>query len=245
MKKHLLTLLSLSFAAISLCQQIPFSGVVTIMNSGYDSKTGKIEYVSLATVEDDDKRAQSTLTLANGSFKLVLVGLPQNEHFTFQVKKEGLEVVNIDELEAVAGQKEQAKIFMAKPQYIADFRSNIYKVGKTNAQIALDKKQAQLLADYNAEKNKSQLNQERIGQLETALAKVFTEKTQIEAVANELADKYKRINLDDASELFQEAFRWFQEGDLPKAQKLLQHSLSRADSILIGRKRNADLKRRL
>jgi tetratricopeptide (TPR) repeat protein len=243
MKNALLTFPMLLLAVTTVCQQIPFHGVVTVQNSLYE--TGKVEYVSFASVEENENRAQSTLTDADGKFNLVLVGIPEKEHFSFQVKKEGLEVVNIAQSEAMCGQKEVVRIFMAKPKYLADFRSKIYNVGKTSAQKALEKKQQQLLADYNTEKAKTQQNQERIGLLEADLAKVFDQLTKVEQLANDLADKYQRVNLDDASEQYRDAFRLFQEGDLTQAQSLLQSSFIHAENIMAERTRLEILKKEI
>ncbi|MBI5916957.1 MAG: tetratricopeptide repeat protein [Bacteroidetes bacterium] len=241
MKSVFLPIALLFLHLSGFCQQTPFHGVVTVMNSLYEK--GKVEYVPFATVEAQVEKIQPAVTGSDGQFKLVLIGVSEKTRFYFQVKKEGLDVVNIDQLEAVCGQKESAKIFMAKPQYIADFRSKVYNVGKTSAQKSLEKKQQQLLTDYAAEKAKSEQTQERIGQLESELATVFDQLTKVEKFANDLADKYQRINLDDASEQFREAFRLFQEGDLAGALTLLNKSFSHVAAILAERQRIEALKK--
>ncbi|MBK9014706.1 MAG: hypothetical protein IPM82_11855 [Saprospiraceae bacterium] len=57
-----------------------------------------LQYVQHAQVEEDYGKSQATTTNADGNFKLVFVGVNSGERISFQVKKEGLEVVNTDKL---------------------------------------------------------------------------------------------------------------------------------------------------
>ena len=119
-------------------QQSTISGVVSIHNSGYEK--GRTEYVHLAQVEEEFGNSQATVTDIRGQFVLSLVDISLGDNFNFSVKKQGLEVVNFDELTAVAGQKSLKRISMASSQYLADFRKKIYRVGKTQAEKILDGK---------------------------------------------------------------------------------------------------------
>ena len=99
-------------------QQSSISGVVTVFNSAYE--TGKRQYVTNAQVEDDFKKSNATTTKTDGSFKLVFVGIKDNENVSFNVKKEGLEVVNTDALYAIASQKNKAAVFMSPEGKLAE-----------------------------------------------------------------------------------------------------------------------------
>ncbi len=216
-------LLSLLFGAQALCaQQSTIRGEVSILNSKYETKTR--QYVANAQVEEDFDRATPQTTDAVGRFDLVVKGVKDQESITFSVKKEGLEVVNFNALTAVAGQKDWAKIYMTTPQKLAEYRKQYFNVGKTAAEKALQEKLAQLqkerqtlLADQHADKN-------RISALETQLAALEAQRAKIDETARELARRYERINLDDASPLFQEAFSWFQKGELEHALDILRQA---------------------
>lgn len=229
-----------SFSQLSFSQQIPFEGVVKIHNSKFE--TGQTEYVQFATVTESKKRAQSSVTDAQGSFKLILVGVEADSSFQFKVEKGELEVVNFSELKAVAGQKEKVEIYMAEPKYVADFRNKIYQVGKTSAEKALEKRQEQLMAELAAEKDANERNEEKIISLSTELSNLFLESTKIKDRADYLADKYERVNLDIASDRYLKAFRFFQEGNLEEAKSILSESKKTAEKIFAEREKIKQIK---
>jgi len=233
----------LVFMICATAQQTSINGIVAIHNSKYE--TGKTQYVPNAQVEEDFERSQPTTSDANGQFKLYLIGIPDGERFSYAVRKMGLEVVNFDELEAVAGQRETVKVYMAKPQYVADFRKNIYRVGKTTAEKSLERKLTQLQNEYLALKESADASLERLAAYEAEIATLSQEFDNIEKQARDLAEKYARINLDDASDLYREAFRHFQAGDLEQALQVLQNAKLReqAQNILSERERIANLRR--
>lgn len=222
MKQTLVIFLVLLITTTSTAQQSTISGIVAIHNSEFD--TGKRKYVNNAQIEDDFEKANAQVTDANGIFKLIFVGVPEKTTISLLVKKEGLEVVNIDVLNAVTGQKEQVKISMAKPNQIAEYRKQIYKIGKTAAEKNLDAKNQALLAERTQLKLNESVNRERISALETQLVQISEQRQRIEADSKELARRYAPINLDDAIPLYQEAFTFFQKGDLDQALKILQNA---------------------
>ena len=127
----LLLNLSLTLSA----QQSHIKGVISIHNSEYE--TGKRQYVPNAQVEDEFEKAQATTTLVDGNFKLTFVNVEEKTSVHLIVKKEGLQVVNIDGLNAVTGQRNLVRLSMAKPERIAEYRRELYKIGKTEADKAL------------------------------------------------------------------------------------------------------------
>ena len=129
--KHILPCLFLCFVFQAKSQQSSITGEVSVINSRYE--TGTRQYVANAQVEEDFGRAQATTTDADGRFRLVLVGVAEKESVGFQVKKEGLEVVNTDVLSAIAGQRRQVKVYMASPRKIAEYKRQYYEIGKTAA----------------------------------------------------------------------------------------------------------------
>ena len=241
MKNTWLTLLGIWVCTAALAQQTVLGGMVTVQNSKYE--TGRLEPVINAQVEEDYGRSQATTTGADGAFRLPLVGIPEQESFRFSVRKSGLEVVNTDQLKAVAGQKDAVRIYMARPEYIADFRKKIYNVGKTESEKAIERKLSQLEKDRAELQKNAAANADRIEALSAEIELAEARAKKIEQDARELAQKYERINLDDASEQYQQAFRLFQAGELDQALALLQNTPEQARKILEERERIAELYR--
>jgi hypothetical protein len=179
-------------------QMIPLRGVVSLQNSKF--LTGSRQFISLAQVTDDFDKAQPDLTDSHGKFTLNYINTPDKSSVSFHVKKPPLEVVNLSDLHATAGQLQVVSIYMASPESVAEFRKQIYNVGKTAAEKNLEWKLI--------EKTKGILALQKSDSL-------------IEQKAQELAAKYSVINLDDASPTFQAAFSLFQAGQLDSALHLL------------------------
>jgi hypothetical protein len=119
MKPLCLLILIICFISAT-AQQSYLRGIVSIQNS--ETETGRRQYVPNAQVEDDFGKAQPAITDAGGNFQLVYVGVGEKTTVSFQIKKAGLEVVNKDALEAVAGQYDAVKISMAPKEKIDEYR---------------------------------------------------------------------------------------------------------------------------
>ena len=200
-------------------QQSSIHGVVSVFNS--ETEKGIRKYISLAQVKDDFDKANPTTTDVSGSFQLVFVGIQDKETVSFSVKKTGWQVVNIDALTAITGQRDAVKISMASPDKIASYRKQIYNIGLTEAEKPLNEllqKQNRELADLQKD---STLNREKIKQLKIALADTEAKRKKLDGQAMELARKYAPINLDDASPLFRDAFNLFTKGELDSALIIL------------------------
>jgi len=223
------------FFLISLvgrAQQVALHGIVAVFNSKFE--TGKIEYVANAAVNEELERAQGTLTQADGAFKLVLVGVRPRSSFNFTIKKEQYEVVNADQLRAVAGQVEAVRIFMAPKGKIAENKRKYYHIGKTASEETLNAKikdKQQDLAELRKDLNNNSL---KIKNLEKEVADLYQRYETIDQSARQLAEQFSRVNLDDASELYQRAFRQFQNGHIDSALMVLDELnwAARVDSIL-------------
>ncbi len=231
MKNHAI----LFFFTLSVCihaQQSEIKGIISIHNSEYE--TGKRQYVKNAQVEDDFAKASAQTTDDNGNFKLVFVRTPDKTSVQLIVKKEGLQVVNIDGLSAVTSQRDLIRLSMAKPDKIAEYRRQIYQVGKTEAEknftSQLKKKSEQIeVLQRDAVKNKT-----AIEKLQTEYAELQDFTSKIEEQAQDLARRYAPINLDDAAPLYRESFRLFQQGELGKALQILRGAnlVNQANKIL-------------
>jgi tetratricopeptide (TPR) repeat protein len=198
-----------------MAQQSAIRGIVSIHNS--QTETGSRQYVANAQIEDNSRRAQPVITDIDGRFVLIYVGIDEKMAVAFQVKKPGLEVVNIDALHAITGQNELVKISMASPDKIAAFRLKIYNIGRTEAEKRLEMKVSRITAGLLELQKKDSSDLEKIARLQQDLTILSNQRGNIEQQAQDLAIKYSRINLDDASPLFQEAFALFQMGQLDSA----------------------------
>jgi len=237
-----LLLCCLFFHAFNLAaQQSNVNGIVSIHNS--ETETGKRLYVVNAQVEDDFGKAQPAITDVNGQFKLIYVGAHEGLTVSFTVKKTGLEVVNMNDLHAIAGQTDWVKISMAPPEKIAEYRRQIYQVGKTEAEKRLERKVEETTNQLTALRKQHLRNDARIDQLMQQLQELDERHKKIEAQATELANKYSPLNLDDVSPLFRQAFKLFQKGDLDSSLSLLAsvNLPKMVDDILTERGKVANL----
>jgi hypothetical protein len=226
-------------------QQSVLQGVVSVFNSKYDS--GKTEYLVNAAVEEALGRSQATLTLSDGSFQLHLVGVNPMSGFQFTVTKEPFEVVNSGSLHAVAGQLAPVRIYMAPRGRIADNKRRFYNIGKTASERALERKieaRNDELALLRADKNNNHL---KIKQLEREVEDLQKRYQDIDQNALELAERFSRVNLDDASDLYQRAFRQFQNGNIDSALVVLDEVdwSARVDSILLEETRLLKMRQRI
>ncbi|MEI7586737.1 thrombospondin type 3 repeat-containing protein [Runella sp.] len=216
-------------------QQSKIQGEVSIFNSKYEAK--KREYVQNAQVEENFDRATPQTTDDAGRFGLIIKGVKDNQSITFKVKKNDLEVVNIDALKAIAGQYDTVRIYMAAPQYIEGFRRKIYHTGLDPAKERLEKQiieiSKKLHQDSSANKYEAEVLQRQINQLER---QVETLSEQAEAFAN----KYALINLDDCAPIYVEIFNLYINNKVEQALSILNltASIQEKNIILAQKKRD-------
>ncbi len=201
-------------------QQTVVKGIISIHNSEFE--TGKRVFVTNAQVEDNAKKATTTVTNANGQFRLIYVGIGENKSVSFSVNKPGLRVVDETRLYAVAGQEDTVYISMASPEKLAEYRATLFKVGKTAAQKEMEAKVQQMKRQVAELKKDAKLNVSEINQLQNSIDQLEDEKQRIELHAEELARRFAPINLDDATWYFKQAFKHFQNGNADVALIVLQ-----------------------
>ncbi|MEO1438207.1 MAG: tetratricopeptide repeat protein, partial [Bacteroidota bacterium] len=243
--KHLLILFLIILPFTGFTQQSEIRGVISIHNSEYE--TGTRQYVVNAQVEDEFEQANAQLTDANGAFNLIFSGVSENTSVSLIAKKEGLQVVNLDALTAVTGQRETVRLSMAKPNQIADYRREIYQVGRTQAEKTLAAKLKKTDAEIERLQQDVEKNKVKIAQLQKEWRELQAYFDKIEAQAMDLARRYAPINLDDAAPLFREAFRLFQAGELDQALQVLRGAnlVHQADQILAEEKAIKEVQKEL
>lgn len=200
-------------------QQTHLSGTVFVHNSLYE--TGVRKFVVNAQVEDDFDKAQPSVTDINGNFRLTYVGIEDKQSVSFTVTKPGWEVVNFTDLQAITGQLAKVRISMARPAQIAEFRTKIYNIGKTEAESQLTTLIKSKESELSKLKKQAIQHTTIIRQLEEDVTVLKGKYASLEVQARDLAKFYERINLDDATPYYQQAFREFLNGKFDSAMKTL------------------------
>jgi tetratricopeptide (TPR) repeat protein len=225
-------------------QQSSVKGVIAIQNSL--TETGKRIYVSNAEIKDNFRNIQPALTNGEGQFLLIYVGVPEKTtvHFDARKPNSDLDVVNISALDAVTGQRDSVRIYMASKEKLAEYRKQIYYVGKTAAEKRLEELVKAKTTELTAIQTNSAKNANRINQLEEELKNLEDKRKKIEEQAEDLAQRYAAINMDDASPLFREAFLMFKRGSLDSALLVLNelNLANMVSQILEEREKVAKLK---
>jgi hypothetical protein len=206
-----------------LSQQSIVRGTVSYFNSRTDS--GIIKYISGVDVEDDFDRAQSTETDNDGNFQLFYYKVDAGKAISFHVLKDPLQVVNFTSLNAVAGQADLIRISMALPVKLADYRKELYRVGKTESE-------KRLLAEIEHTKDSihqlskaNRIHQDKIAILNKKIDSLQSRDASIPALAAEFVAKYGTVNLDFAPTTFINSFNLYRHGLIDSAL----HVLERAD----------------
>ena len=242
MKKTRIIVYFLLLSYALKAQQTSIVGTVALFNS--KTETGKRQFIQNAQVEETFGKSQATTTDADGNFRLVLVGIDSKQSFEFTATKEGYEIVNRDNLHAVAGQREAVYILMSPKGKIDQSKLKYYQIGKMASEKALDAKIKQKQADLAALKKDEKAQQQTINEAQAEIAKLEEYKKNIDPNARKLAERFSRVNLDDASDLYQRAFRHFQNGSIDSALIVLEEVnwRNKVDSILIEEARLFALK---
>jgi tetratricopeptide (TPR) repeat protein len=220
MKNLIVTGLFLLAQYAAFAQQSVLNGTVTVFNSQFE--TGKKQYVDNAQVEEDYGKSQATTTNTEGAFKLPLVGIKDLDKVFFNVKKANYEVVNTDALQAVAGQKEAVQVYMAQEGVLAENKRKYYQINRTASEKAVTEKLVQLGQQIETLQQNKEANKSKIEVLQAEYARLQDNFKKIEETARELAERYAKTNLDDASAEYQRAFRYFQRGLLDSALFVFQ-----------------------
>jgi tetratricopeptide (TPR) repeat protein len=202
MKKKIFFLLIIGFSLI-LNGEVILNGIITLQNSGGQPVEG----------------AQITAFGANpvwsksaGQFSLIFSEHNPGDNVVLSVKKKGLEVVNNKELifNLPGNPKSVIKIVMCK-------------IGEREKFVRIYHGIAKKSINQNFEKLLQQVQKMSIGIAEKTKKIVELEKQRDAALvqARELAEKFSRVNFDDISGIYKEAFEYFRQGSIKKALDVL------------------------
>jgi tetratricopeptide (TPR) repeat protein len=172
-------------------------GRITYMNSGNRP-------VIHAQVEARDG-ANADRTDNRGYFTLVFDRKEAGVDVRLRVRKGKLVVVNEKELAVTLkkDQEKEIKLYMCQKTELDSRRLEYYNISIANITKRYREETERL-------RRENKLSMEAIARLER-------EKENLVAQAEELADKFARVNFDDISALRREAFEYFKAGDIKKA----------------------------
>jgi hypothetical protein len=241
MKHHIIIFL-IFCASNLLAQQSEIKGVVSIHNSKFE--TGKTAYLSNVQIKETYGRGQEVLSNSDGRFTFTSIGVPLKETIVLNAQKQGWEVVNPEELDVVVGQFPWVKVYMAPKGKITENKRKYYNIGKTESEKALSSKIKEKQSERERLLKDVMSNQKEIWALEAEIKNLYEKYQTIDANARELAERFSRVNLDDASEHYQRAFRHFQNGKIDSALIVLEDAnyAKQVDEILLEEIRLAALK---
>lgn len=218
-------LISVFFQIDAIAQRdVVLKGVVVEWNSGY--RTGKVEYLSGVAISGPN--AKPTRTIDNGAFELTFVDAPVGMLATLEVYKKDYEVVNKEKIEEIAVYRSKPlKIIMCPKGLVEKKRIEYYQINlneitkKYKDRIALLEKNDKKLTTSLVEliNKEMSLNIQSKEEALDALGKQFE---YWKDKADELSRRFSTLNLDDESEYLQQAFEWYQKGDIEMAIQTLE-----------------------
>ena len=203
-------------------QQVELRGTVAVHNSKYEM--GEVIYVQNAYLS-----APFTVPATSdveGEFVLEFVGLDVGTPMKIEAEKAGLEVVNTRKLEEVVlGREFPLRIYVTEKGNVAKAQTELYKVSlqalfagrdQTIARLRGEKAQREA-AVAELQKRFGQELKDRFASEDLLRKKVDEQQKQLPKFAMELARK----NLDNASELYMQAYELFKQGKIKEVIALL------------------------
>jgi tetratricopeptide (TPR) repeat protein len=210
MKKSYILIFFIGINISVLGQVSPLYGKVTMQNSL--TKTGHIQPVVLAQVKSG--LTTTTNTISDGSFKLEFIMKEPGEDVELVITKKGLEVVNKEkcftQLRSIQDKGKFLNIYMCKKGEWEENAKQYYKINDLQITKGYNKQIEKL-------RNKNLATKEQI-------AKLNKEKEYALNIAKELSEKFAKENLDEGTDLFNNAFLKFKKGDVKGAIEVLDEN---------------------
>ncbi len=215
----------------ALAETSALRGQIVLQNSG-----GK----TIQGVKVTAFGANPTITNSYGQFEIQFLDKRPGNSVRLTLIKSGLEVVNRKELQVILrADPDDLVLFVMCKEGERDRNAVIYyEIAERNINESADKKIAALSDEMK--KSKKEI-----------IAKIEEERQLGLKQAKELSEKFAEVNLDEASEIYKEAFELFQQGNIERAlavldDKKLDKNISDVKlEIEKAEKRKKDLKKAL
>jgi hypothetical protein len=173
---------------------------------------------TISNVQVSASGANPTSTDNQGKFTLTFNNKTQGSLTNITATKTGYEVVNAAALAnarlPLYPNQQLLTIVMCEEGQVARNRALYYDV----ATKAIDNNFNKKINELKQKLSKQELNN---AQYEIEYSNLIEQKKIIEAQAQDLANKYAQVNLDDASPLYQQAFELFKQGNIDGAIEVL------------------------
>jgi tetratricopeptide (TPR) repeat protein len=199
------------FVKDGLAENVILRGQITLQNSGGQPVQG---------VQISAFGATPTGSNTFGQFELVLAEKKPGDQVTLTLKKDGFEIVNRKELRVVlrADPDELVEFVMCPAGQRDQYARVYYEIAEQNINKRYNEELQRINANYERSlKEKEAALQEK----NDDLAELQKQRDAALAQAQELAEKFAEVNLDDASELYKTAFEYFRQGEIEKALAVL------------------------
>lgn len=195
------------FLIITLCgttfaQNNQFNGITVEQSSGN---------LPVPNVTIRSSQANPITSALNGTFTLKFQDHFAGTQVMIQVKKEGWEVVNEKELNTVIPSNyliRPLKIVLCKAGTLAQNRIRYYNISVNYINKRFEQ---EIIKAKQGNKNW----QEKVAQLNRDRDNLYNQ-------AEQLAERYSRVNFDDVSKIEKQAFDLYQDGKIKEAIELLE-----------------------
>lgn len=236
MKRNInFTLLFYLFACPLLAQQNSIPGTIALHNSKY--RTNTLQFVPGASVRADS--ASPTTSDASGRFNLQFRGKESGLQARLTIEKTGLEVVNQRDLSSVTiGRETPFKVAMAPPEQLIQAQVELLEISTKT----LTRRHDELIANLRTEGKK---RLQTIALLEKELNTEISDWQEAEKLLDERLQRLKqelpatmwtlaRVNLDEATSQYIEAYELIREGKVSEALSQLRNGnwATKANKIL-------------
>lgn len=196
-------------------QSIPLTGTVAIQNSQYE--TGKRQYVKGASVRASFAKAATTDK--QGQFALDFVGVMFGTPVRLSVSHASLTVVNMREMDQViVGRKDPLVVVMADPDKLAEAQMKFYNIATTSIGKSFKVRMDSLRSEQRTLKERLAALEAEFGakvkDMSEAIELLTKQRDQALSRARDLANEFATVDLDGASELYIQAYKLFERGEI-------------------------------
>jgi ribosomal 50S subunit-associated protein YjgA (DUF615 family) len=215
MKNILFSIAFVCIAFYAQAQKIVQNGQVRLQNSKYE--TGKTEYIGGVQIKFDGSVA--TTSDNAGKFNLVFLDKKRGDLiFMEQIRKEGYELVNKKAFEynkISLSDSLGTDIILTKTGEIQKAQKRYYEISDTALRESYEKE----IAALRTQLKEAKISQETfVKEMDTLQKHNISQRRSLDV----LAEKFARVNFDDVSELYQEAFTLFKAGKIDETIKKLE-----------------------
>ena len=208
--KIMTTIMTLILLVASNAHGAVLRGKIVLLNSG-----GKpVENVQVSAFG-----ANTQVSTGTGLFELDFPGKIPGDVVMLIIQKKGFEVINKRDVERV--------VLRQNPDELLEIAMCLEGTWEKNVQVYYGIAAKAINDEF--EKRLKKIESAIIGTKDTEIRRLTAERDAALAQAKRMAEDFAQVNLDEASDLYREAFGYFTKGDIDKALEVLnKEKLDRA-----------------